>query len=179
MEKEIMGVIPVKSQYAFTSIFGYSTHGVPGLEVKGLQNYGNILKEKMIYVTRSHHLKIPLNRYVICLEHQFQEKSLSWDELKWVELPILLLYWSLAGVLPLKVGQHCYCSGYFLTSGRVISMPLGHRLGEILSNREGHSSWIGQQCHTHFGEYFIDLDPLLASIGMGADQMDRVLANSV
>lgn len=101
------------------SVFGYTTKGVPGLEIFGLGKYGKTIKEKFTFLTKNRGLKIGLYRYVVGVDLNQWQKDLTWDEIKWIELPMLLIYWQLAEVLPISRLDNCLTSGAVDVSGRI------------------------------------------------------------
>lgn len=68
MNTRIIAMYPCKGKFCTVEIFGYSTRGLPGLEIVGLGGSGRQLKEKLIYITRLQKVGLPLNRYVLCVE---------------------------------------------------------------------------------------------------------------
>ncbi len=88
-------------------LFCYSSHGLPGLEIVGLGPRARALKEKVIYLTKVRGHKVPLKRYVICLDRPLRKGE---DE-AYFELPIILLYWAMAGFIPIKRLTDCLCCG--------------------------------------------------------------------
>lgn len=107
--------------YAFSArspgpvtLFGYSSKSVPGLEINGMGKYGKILKEKIIYLTRSRQLSIPLNRYVISFEYDL---DCDVKALRYLDLPILIMYWYLAGLIKMGRLDNCLISGTISPSG--------------------------------------------------------------
>lgn len=127
METQINSYFNSKKGARLVRIFGYSTKGIPGLEINGVGKLSKNMKEKMIYLTRSRKLSVPLRRFVICVDLNDLEESISWQELKWLEFPILLLYWQLSGILPVSKLEDCLCSGTVLSNGEIYqeNLPSG------------------------------------------------------
>ena len=98
------------------TIFGHSSKSLPGLEIIGLSCQGRLLKEKIIYLTKARGLKIPLKRYVISTDHLLPNPAASFANL---ELPILILYWYLAELIPLNQLDNCLTMGSFDPSGNI------------------------------------------------------------
>ncbi len=118
MENQIIGLLPCQNRYQFTEIFGYTSKSLPGLEIVGLGIEGRHIKEKFIYLTKVLGLKIPKLRFVLCVE----TLDLSKEELKdkqWLELPLLVLYFQLAEILPIEKLCHCVASGKVLSSLKI------------------------------------------------------------
>jgi hypothetical protein len=102
--------------YKLCSIFGYTSNGLPGLEIVGKGPTYRVLKEKIIYITKERKLKIPLKRFVISLnvEEDFPLKTTHQ-----LELPVLILYWSLAGILNIQNLFSCLSLGRLDCSGSI------------------------------------------------------------
>lgn len=98
------------------TLFGYASKSVPGLEIKGFGKYGRTLKEKIIFLTRSRHLPIPLKRYVISSEYDLDTDP---NVLKWLDLPVLMLYWYLAGHIRMGKLHNCMVVGNISPAGDV------------------------------------------------------------
>lgn len=107
--------LPKQSGHEPYDLFGYSTNGIPGLEIVGLGIRARSIKEKLIYLTKMTGHKIPLKRFVICLDRPLRKGE---DE-AFFELPLLLLYWSMAGFIPIKRLTDCLCSGKVDTRSQV------------------------------------------------------------
>jgi len=107
-----------------TSIFGYSSKSVPGLEINGIGKFGKAIKEKIVYITRDRQLQIPLKRYVINVElPDTVNEDLTSEKVKWLELGILFQYWQLAGVIPEQ--KNILAVGSVTPSGVVSTHPEG------------------------------------------------------
>ncbi len=63
MNLRTRSIYPYAGNYYPVDIFGYTSHGIPGLEIVGLGKYGKSVKEKFIYLTRVKNLKVPKKRY--------------------------------------------------------------------------------------------------------------------
>jgi hypothetical protein len=136
IENRILGLIPSQNRYYLSEIFGYTSKSLPGLEIVGLGVEGKQIKEKFVYLTKVLGLKIPRLRYVLCIENL----ELTKEELKdkqWLELPLLILYLQLAGILPIQKLSNCMASGKVLPSLK-ISEPklLESRVKNILISQE-------------------------------------------
>jgi hypothetical protein len=117
MEMLIKGLTKYKSTYKTLNIFCYSTNGLPGLEIKIGSKNSKILKEKIVYLTRKSNTQVPIKRYVICIDEG--ETSLRKEEIKYLELPILILYWTMAGRLPISKLDDCICGGEISLEGTI------------------------------------------------------------
>lgn len=121
MHKQMLGLLPLGGKGHLTEIYGYSSKGVPGLEIVGLGAKGKAIKEKFVFLSKKYNLKISPKRYVLCIDDNMVLGSLtSKDELyRWLELPLLILYWSMAGVLPIQNLRDCLCAGRISTRGKI------------------------------------------------------------
>ncbi len=118
METQIKAFYQTPQGVHFVTIFGYATKGVPCLEVNGVGKLSKNIKEKIIYLTRMRKLKPPLRRFVICVDQNEVENKHD-PYLKWLEFPMLLLYWHLAGLIPIRKLDNCLCSGWLKSNGEV------------------------------------------------------------
>ena len=82
METQIKAFYKTPQGIKFVRVFGFSTKGVPSLEINGLGKLSKNVKEKIIYLTRTRKLQIPMRRFVICLDlNELSEKDVN--HLKW------------------------------------------------------------------------------------------------
>lgn len=132
METQINSFFTGQKGVQVVRIFGYATKGIPGLEVNGAGKLSKNIKEKIIYLTRARRLSTPLRRFVICVDLSDLEDSSDWKELKWLEFPILLLYWQLAGLLPIAKLDDCLCNGALLSNGDILQKPLPSNMDKLL-----------------------------------------------
>ncbi len=110
--------------YAFSTrtpmpitLFGYACKSVPGLEINGLGKYGKTLKEKIIFLTRTRQLQIPLKRYVISAEFDLETDP---NVLRWLDLPVVMLYWYLAGLINMRRLDNCLVAGHITPAGEIL-----------------------------------------------------------
>ncbi|MFL5784248.1 MAG: hypothetical protein ACJ76H_06560, partial [Bacteriovoracaceae bacterium] len=89
----------------------------------GLGKYGKAIKEKIVYITRTRQLQIPLKRFVLNVELTDDLGDLESNSVKWLEYPLLLHYWYLAGLLPISKLDNCFASGSLTPSGLVEEPP--------------------------------------------------------
>ncbi len=82
-------------------LFGHTSKGLPGLEIIGLGNAGKIIKEKFLFISKARQLKIPAKRYVLCVESEDRREEMIQMEVEQLELPLLLLFWALADIVPI------------------------------------------------------------------------------
>jgi hypothetical protein len=120
METQLQSCYFTKKGPSLVTLFGYSTKSVPGLEINGLGKYGKAIKEKIVFVTRTRQLKIPLKRFVLNVELTDELGDLESSSVKWLEYPLLLHYWFLAGLLPISKLDNCFAVGSLSPSGEVM-----------------------------------------------------------
>lgn len=132
METQIRSFYNSSQGVKLVTIFGYSTKGVPGLEINGAGKLSKNMKEKIIYLTRMRKLAIPLRRFVICVDlNELHDQSVH--NLKWLEFPLLLMYWYLSGLIPIGKLENCLCSGWMKANGDIYQMHMPTNLNQILS----------------------------------------------
>ena len=130
METQIKAFYKTPQGIKFVTIFGYATKGVPSLEINGVGKLSKNIKEKLIYLTRLRKIQVPLRRFVVCVDaNELNEKHIQ--HLKWLEFPLLLTYWYLCGIIPIRKLDNCLTSGWVKTSGDVYHMniPVNFRMG--------------------------------------------------
>jgi hypothetical protein len=118
MENRLTCLLDSKKGPVSVAVFGYSSNSNPGLDLVGEAKFTRQLKEKIIYLTRTRKLAIPLRRYVVTIESELNSK-LSLAELRNLELPVLLIFWSMAGVLPIRSFRDCLCMGSIDITGMI------------------------------------------------------------
>lgn len=122
METQIQSFYPTPIGTKFITVFGYSTKGVPGLEINGLGKFGKNLKEKIIYLNKIRRIKIPIRRIVISLDANDLDSGAGASQLRWLELPALLAFWHLVGAIKVSTLEDCLCAGEVKVSGEVIHL---------------------------------------------------------
>lgn len=119
METQIKALLKTSRGHKVITIFGYSTRGVPGLEINGVGKLSKNIKEKLIFLTRNRRLSIPMKRFIISVDINDLDESLEWSQLKWLEYPCLLAFWHLAGFIPISSLKDCISSGCVRVSGEI------------------------------------------------------------
>ena len=133
MNDQILGIYSFGRKYKLSSIFGYASKGLPGLEIVGLDKKTKVIKEKLVYLGRYYRVRIPIKRYVLCVEDYCFES----EESRWLELPLLILYWKLAGILPIKKLENCFCGGKISSMGAVRIVSLDEYFLDALDQKLG------------------------------------------
>lgn len=124
MNMRTKSLYPFAGQYCPVDIFGYASNGIPGIEIVGVGKYARTMKEKFIYLSRKKKLKFPLKRFVLCVEGEVEGKKFKDEEYRYLELPLLLMLWSLTGHLPLNDLEDCFASGKMSVEGEVTPLEL-------------------------------------------------------
>lgn len=138
MQQSLRSFIAFESQYIGVHVFGYATKGLPGLEIVGLGKYSRNIKEKLIYLTRLEEVVLPKRRYVLCVEQDEEVKGLREDHIRWLELPLLILYWTLAQTLQIHQLRNCFCAGKVRLDGSLApqKFPEGFLNGPEVSDKK-------------------------------------------
>jgi hypothetical protein len=137
METQLQSCYFTKKGPQLITLFGYSTKSVPGLEINGLGKYGKAIKEKIVFVTRTRGLQIPLKRFVLNVEMSDDLGDLESSSVKWLEYPLLLHYWFLAGLLPITKLDNCFATGSLSPSG-VVEEPMNEILVNLCEENDLH-----------------------------------------
>ncbi len=137
METQLQTCYFTKKGPTLISLFGYASKSVPGLEINGLGKYGKAIKEKIVYITRTRSLQIPLKRYVLNVEITDDLGDIDSNSVKWLEYPLLLHYWYLAGLLPISKLDNCFASGSLTPSG-LVEEPSYQSISELIESFELH-----------------------------------------
>lgn len=124
MNMRTKSLYPFAGLYCPVDIFGYSSNGIPGIEIVGIGKHARSMKEKFIFLSRKKKLKFPLKRFVLCVEGELEGKKFKEEEYRYLELPLLLMLWSLTGHLPLQALEDCFASGKISVEGEVTSLHL-------------------------------------------------------
>ncbi len=119
MQSQLYSFYQTKRGPELVTLFGYATKSLPGIEINGLGRYGKAIKEKIIYITRSRGLQIPLKRFVLCVEMEDSWGDMDSTVVKNLEFPLLVMYWHLAGLLPLSRIDNCVALGSLTPEGKL------------------------------------------------------------
>lgn len=146
METQLQTCYFTKKAPTLITLFGYSSKSVPGLEINGIGKYGKAIKEKIVYITRTRQLQIPLKRFVLNVELSDDLGDIDSTSVKWLEYPLLLHYWYLAGLLPISKLDNCFASGSLTPSGLVEEPPY-QSISEIVEKFQFHLiSGLAREC---------------------------------
>lgn len=137
METQLQSCYFTKKGPFLVTLFGYATKSVPGLEINGLGKYGKTIKEKIVFVTRSRQLQIPLKRFVLNVEIGDELGDLESSSVKWLEYPLLLHYWYLAGLLPITKLDNCLAVGSLSPSG-IVEEPVNGEVKDLCERNSLH-----------------------------------------
>lgn len=137
METQLQSCYFTKKGPQLISLFGYATKSVPGLEINGLGKYGKSIKEKIVFITRSRQLQIPMKRFVLNVEIIDDLGDLESSSVKWLEYPLLLHYWFLAGLLPISKLDNCLAVGSLTPSGGVLE-PINSLVVDLCNHHDLH-----------------------------------------
>lgn len=137
METQLQSCYFTKKGPSLITLFGYATKSVPGLEINGLGKYGKSIKEKIVFVTRTRQLQIPLKRFVLNVELSDDLGDLESSSVKWLEYPLLLHYWYLAGLLPISKLDNCLAVGSLAPSG-LVEEPLNQSVVDLCDINDLH-----------------------------------------
>jgi len=135
METQIHSFYQSPKGAKLVTIFGYATKGVPGLEINGAGKLSKNIREKLIYLTRTRRLSLATKRFVICVDINDLDTSQDWGQLKWLEFPILLLFWYLAGLIPISKFDDCLCAGWISSSGEIYQKEQPKELTRLLREK--------------------------------------------
>ena len=140
-------IISKSGECELIQLFGYANKGLPGVELVGFGQHGRHLKEKLIFLSRQNQFQFPLKRYVLCFEqHRSIVDPKKWD-LSWLELPLLILFWSLTGNLPIQRLDNCISCGAIDLEGHLRHYPVDlkkwQKIDEEHRQKEMHLNYIG------------------------------------
>lgn len=171
MNMRTKSLYPYGGQYCPVDIFGYSSNGIPGIEIIGLGKHARGVKEKFIYLSRERKLKFPLKRFVLCIEGEIEGKKFKEEEYRYLELPLLIMLWSLTGHLPLEHLEDCFASGKISIEGHISALLLAEaeqeRLSDIFNLEEGQALKIiaPRDMAVAMDHYHLPVEGLFASLG--------------
>lgn len=119
VQTQIQGIFRHRRGHELVNIFGYTSQGMPGIEIIGLGGLGRLIKEKLLFLSKTQSLRFPLKRYVLGVEMVDSAKDFEVEALRWLEFPILLSFWTLCDLLPISKLEDCLASGKVSVSGKI------------------------------------------------------------
>jgi hypothetical protein len=133
MNLKMKSLIPFGNGWIGIDIFGYVSHGIPGIEIVGLGKNARSIKEKFIYLTREKKLKIPKRRFVLCIDGEIEGKKFKNEEFRYLELPLLIMFWTLSGKLAMGKLDDCFAAGRVSVDGEIENLTIpGHVQFDLL-----------------------------------------------
>ncbi len=115
---------PYQGQTETADLFGYSTKGIPGIEIVGLGKYNRQIKEKFIFLLKERNIKLPLMRYILCIESDVEKKKFSNEEYRYLELPLFLMLLKLSELIPIYDLTDCLASAKIHINGEIEPFPM-------------------------------------------------------
>ena len=127
---KLKSYLPIGAEIISVDIFGYSSRSVPGMEIYGLGSKGRLIREKINFVTNNYMpMKKAMKKYVISIESSISEEKLKQYSSN-LEFPLIILYWAMADIIPLKNISDCWATGGvsvdFEICSRSISEVINH-----------------------------------------------------
>ncbi|MDO9181771.1 MAG: hypothetical protein Q7U04_05155 [Bacteriovorax sp.] len=170
MNMRTKSLYPYAGQFCPVDIFGYASNGIPGIEIVGVGRYARSMKEKFVYLSRERKLKFPLKRFVLCVEGEVEGKKFKEEEYRYLELPLLMMLWSLTGHLPLAQLEDCFAAGKISVEGEVTSLDLSEsqqmELSDLFKLNESQSLKViaTNQTIVYEDYYHLPVEALMASL---------------
>ncbi len=160
----LTALYPANQKLEGLEVYGYCSKGLPGLEIVGLGTLGRSIKEKLIFLSRQFGIKIPLKRYVLCIDlPPILKKEKGADDCRWLELPLLILFWTLSGVLELESLEDCVAMGKVQVNGTVLCPEL-ENINLVGENKIIAPSFVSIPVES----YLIPLEELFKSAGVNS-----------
>lgn len=136
----MLSLYPYQGSLESADLFGYTTKGVPGIEIIGLSKHGRQIKEKFVYLSKERGLKFPPLRFVLCVEGDVEGKKFKSEEYRFLELPLLIMLWKMADILPIYELTDCFAAGKVSVQGEVDYLNLKPKDQDSLFDKIGESS---------------------------------------
>ncbi len=124
MNVQMNTLVPGNGHLHQVSLFGYASRGIPGIEIVGQGKHARVIKEKLIYLSRVSNKIFPAKRFVLCAESSSDLAALSIEDIRYLELPMLLMLWTLSENLSLHQLSDCFSSGKISTNGKIECLKL-------------------------------------------------------
>ena len=177
MEIKINALVLNRNNYQWCEVFGYTSKGQPGIEIIGLGTRGRAIKEKLTYLSKRRKLTFPVLRFVICVEGDNLDKA----DIEYLELPILMAFWSMARVVPIQRLDQCFCSGKVSLEGEIDYLAISDQIWKQIENnlrkKNKEVVYLGKNSdENYYGVRVITAHDLLEETVGGFYQIDRTLA---
>lgn len=137
MNVKLYGLLSFRNSYCLPTLYGYTTKGLPGIEIIGLGSMGRVLKEKIIFITRELGKKYPMRRYVLSIEGLEEFNKNEQKELKNLELGFLILFWKLADIVSISGLEKSLCSGQINVHQELITPAITNDIWDEIDNKFG------------------------------------------
>ena len=170
MNMRTKSLYPYAGQFCPVDIFGYSSNGIPGIEIVGVGKHARSMKEKFIFLSRQKNLKFPLRRFVLCVEGELEGKKFKEEEYRYLELPLLMMLCSLTGHLPLQQLEDCFAAGKISVEGEVSALILSQseqlRLADLFKLEDHQSLKViaPNQTQVYEDYYHLPVEGLMESL---------------
>lgn len=125
MQGRILSILETRTGPCRVELFGYTTNGIPGIEILLPGQKGKIIKEKFIYFCKTQKIKVPLRRFVLCATSLPELKVVRAQEWQNLELPLFILFGFLAGFLPFQRLDDCLAKGHMKVKGGLFNKEVG------------------------------------------------------
>ena len=122
MQAEMNTIIKEGNKFKKAQIFGYRTNGIPGIELIAPSNRARLIKEKIIFFTRTMRIKVPVKRFVMVLELSNGNQKIN--QIDESEFAFLLMYWHLCEAIALTQLSRCWTWGRLDPAGIIWQCPL-------------------------------------------------------
>lgn len=93
---------------------------------------------------------MPLKRFVLDVEITDELGDLESSSVKWLEYPLLLHYWFLAGLLPISKLDNCLAVGSLNPSG-VVEEPMSQQVVNLCEKYQLHLISSSTSSHSKYG----------------------------
>ena len=131
---KLKSYLPIGAEIISVDIFGYSSRSVPGMEIYGLGSKGRLIREKINFVTKNYMpTKKAMKRYVISIESTIAEEKIKQYSSS-LEFPLMILYWAMADIIPLKNLGDCWALGSVSVDFEINSNSINEILDHVDSD---------------------------------------------
>lgn len=162
MELRLKTFCSFQNELQLVDIFGYTTQGMPSLELGGTSRMTKLFKEKILFLTKSRKMSLPPRRYILCMD--MDQSQCRTEDIRDFELPFLILFWSLGEVLPIRHLEDCVCSGRIYINGVIRSKRLSWEHRQFLEKSGKKFKLIGTAENISHSIPLISLDSLMKEV---------------